>query len=80
MIGEVKQTNGLFSSTDFDKLAEVAERVLPHTVFLASLDPAPPSTAISQWLAGLRERLAPRRINVLWLQSPPHIFEPSPIR
>ncbi len=80
MIGEVKQSNGLFSPADFDKLAEVAERVQPDTVFVASLDLTQQTTTITHGLARLRERLASRRIEVKWIQLSPHVFEPSPIR
>lgn len=79
IIGEIKQSIGLFKKSDFEKMAEIAEILKPDTLIFSSLDPKL-NVFVNNNLASLRKRLAPLGIEVRWYQLHSYIFEASPVR
>lgn len=79
IIGEIKQSIGLFTNSDFKKMAEIAELLKPDTLIFSSLDPEP-NRFVNNNLEILRKRLAPFGIEVSWYQLRSYIFEASPVR
>jgi hypothetical protein len=77
MLGEVKQSNGLFKQDDFEQAAKVAERLRPHEVFFSSLEPVP-SSSIKRNIESLRKRLSSHRVEVSWRAVDPGLLDASP--
>ena len=71
IIGEVKQSMGLFTKKDFDDMAEIAERVKPDMVLFSSIDSSEPTTFITNNIERIQFQLSPLEIDVQWykLQS-----------
>ena len=79
IIGEIKQSIGLFKKSDFEKMAKIAELLKPDTLIFSSLDPKP-NKLVNDRLAILKRRLVPLGIEVGWYQLHSRIFEASPVR
>lgn len=70
VIGEVKNTQKLFSDGDFDKIEKAALRLRPSRVVLAAMNEKPSVTIVSK-IEAMNKRLNPRGIRVEWLESNP---------
>jgi hypothetical protein len=79
IIGEIKQSVGLFKPSDFEKMADLAEVIRPDLVLFSSLNQKPTRT-VSQSIDKVKRRLEPLEIEAEWFELSEHIFEPSPVR
>jgi len=77
VVGEVKQSVKLFKKSDFDTMAEIAERIRPSVLIFSSLDHEP-SKLVNDNVTNIRIRLAPLGIEVRWYQLHSFVFEASP--
>lgn len=65
IIGEVKQTMGLFHKEDFEKMAEIAELIKPDIILFTSLDENP-NKLVKENIDILRDKLKHLEIKVEW--------------
>jgi hypothetical protein len=79
IIGEIKQSIGLFTKSDFNKMGNIAELLKPDILLFSSLDPEP-DTSVTDNIEALRKRLTPLEIEVKWYPLHSHIFEASPVQ
>ena len=77
IIGEVKQSVKLFKRSNFDTMAEIAERIRPNELIFSSLDQEP-GKLVDDNIANIRTRLSPLGIEARWYQLHPFVFEASP--
>ncbi|HUC89440.1 MAG TPA: hypothetical protein VMR45_01435 [Patescibacteria group bacterium] len=70
VIGEVKNTQKLFSDDDFEKIQKAALRLRPSRVVLAAINEKP-STAIVSKIKAMDKKLNPKGIKVEWLETNP---------
>lgn len=68
IIGEVKQSRGLFSKKDFDDIAEIAKRVKPDTVLFSCIDNQQPTKNITAHIERIKKELCPLEIDVEWYE------------
>ena len=68
IIGEVKQSIGLFNKNDFDKTAEIAKRVKPDTVLFSCIDKQQPTKYITTQIERIKKELCPLEIDVIWYE------------
>ncbi len=68
IIGEVKQSIGLFNKNDFDKTAEIAKRVKPDTVLFSCVDNQQPTKNITTHIERIKKELCPLEIDVIWYE------------
>ena len=66
IIGEVKQSASLFGKSDFDTIAEIAERTKPDIVLFSCLDSQQPTKSIDKHIERIRVKLSPLEIDVKW--------------
>lgn len=79
VIGEVKQSVGLFGQKDFTNMAEIAELLKPDKIIFSSLDKKP-NKFVRDEIAKLKTKLASLEIEVEWYPIHDYVFEPSPVR
>jgi hypothetical protein len=79
VIGEIKQSSGLFDEKAFRAMEAVARRLLPDRVLFSSMDNNP-TPYVQQRIKSLSEALAPLRVAVHWYQLNASNFTPSPVR
>jgi hypothetical protein len=79
VIGEVKQSRGLFDEATFRKMETIARRLLPDVLLFSSMDQEP-SALITREVKRLSEALSPLGVAVRWYRLNEHNFEPSPVR
>jgi hypothetical protein len=79
VVGEVKQSRGLFDEATFTKMESIAKRLLPDELLFASMD-REPSPLIAAQIAQLSARLRPVGVAVRWYQLHADKFGPSPVR
>jgi len=75
IIGEVKQTNGLYDQSVFTKMTEVARRVRPDLMVFSSMEPNP-TRFIKQNIQTMQEELKSLHIKVEWYRLDDYIFSP----
>ena len=75
IVGEVKQSVGLYKRSDFEGMTALARIAQPNEVIFSSLDS--PSRMVLQELE-IRKTLSPLGITVCWLQLSNICFEPFP--
>lgn len=79
VIGEVKESRELFNQAIFDKMEDIARRLLPDILLFASMDREP-----TDFIAGEIKRMStvlePLNIAVKWYPLHESKFEPSPVR
>ena len=68
IIGEVKQSMSLFGKSDFDTIAEIAERTKPDIVLFSCIDSQQPTQNIANHIERIRYRLNPLEIDVKWYE------------
>ena len=68
IIGEVKQSIGLFSKKDFDDMAEIAKRVKPDIVLFSCIDKQQPTQNITNHIERIKKELCPLEIDVIWYE------------
>ena len=68
IIGEVKQSMSLFGKSDFDAIAEIAERTKPDIVLFSCIDSQKPTKSIANHIERIRDRLSPLEIDVKWYE------------
>lgn len=68
IIGEVKQTIGLFKQSDFDKAFKIAKLIKPDKIIFSSIDK--PTPKITKSVQELKDKLSPFEIEVEWLNLP----------
>ena len=66
IIGEVKQSMGLFTKKDFDDMAEIARRTKPDIVLFSSMDSDEPTRLITQNIERIQSELSELEIDVKW--------------
>ena len=66
IIGEVKQSMSLFGKSDFDAIAEIAERIKPDMVLFSCIDSQQPTKFIADHIEKIRTKLSPFEIDVKW--------------
>jgi hypothetical protein len=76
IIGEIKQSIGLFKSNDFEKMGDIAERIHPNVLLFSSMDPNP-NKIVKEGIKQLKERLGKFEIDVRWHQLHSNNFESS---
>jgi hypothetical protein len=79
IIGEVKQSIGLFETSDFEKAAEIGMLLKPDIILFSSLDKKPNTFVINK-IIELKEKLKSLEIDVQWYQIHHSVFEPQPVR
>jgi hypothetical protein len=79
IVGEVKQSRGLFDEGTFAKMEAIAKRLIPDVLLFASMD-REPSPFIARQLELVSATLRPLGIVVRWYQLHEGKFEPSPVR
>lgn len=68
IIGEVKQSINRFVEEDFDKMAEIAEKVKPDIVLFSCVDRQQPTRSINNHIEKIRSKLSPLEIDVIWYE------------
>ena len=68
IIGEIKQSIGLFSKKDFDDMAEIAKRVKPDIVLFSCIDSQQPTKNITTHIERIKKELCPLEIDVIWYE------------
>ena len=68
IIGEVKQSMSLFGKSDFDAIAEIAERTKPDIVLFSCIDSQKPTKSIADHIKRIRTKLSPFEIDVKWYE------------
>ena len=68
IIGEVKQSMSLFGKSDFDTIAEIAERTKPDIVLFSCIDSQQPTQNIANHIERIRYRLNLLEIDVKWYE------------
>ncbi|MDE0424604.1 MAG: hypothetical protein OXN25_07040, partial [Candidatus Poribacteria bacterium] len=68
IIGEVKQSMGLFSKKDFDDMAKIAKRVKPDKVLFSCVDSQQPTRTITNHIERIQSKLSPLEIKVIWYE------------
>ena len=66
IIGEVKQSMGLFKKKDFDDMAEIARRTKPDIVLFSCIDSDEPTPLITQNIERIQSKLSELEIDVKW--------------
>lgn len=79
VIGEVKQSRGLFDQATFVKMEDIAQRLLPDVLLFASMD-REPNALITTEIKRLSAALQPLSITVRWYPLHEYKFDTSPIR
>jgi hypothetical protein len=79
VIGEVKQSVGLFGPDDFKRMKDVAEMIRPDVIVFSSLD-IKPNTLVIKSIEKLKNELANLEISVEWYPINYWVFEPRPVR
>ncbi len=77
VIGEVKNSQSLFTDGDIEKLAKAAELLRPAKVVLSSLDETL-TPASQNKVSALQKRLGSVGIEVEWLKLDPGVFDIDP--
>lgn len=78
IIGEIKQSIGLFCKSDFEKMVKIAEIIRPNKLLFSSLD-REPTRFVLENIDEIRKRLAPLEIEVQWYQLHSYVFDAAPI-
>ncbi len=79
IIGEVKQSIGLFRDSDFKKMKEIALLLKPDKVIFSSLNKASEVTDfVKDKISELQNELSHLEIIVEWYQIYEYVFDPSP--
>ena len=68
IIGEVKQSRGLFKLRDFDSMAAIAKRAKPDIVLFSCIDSQLPTRFISKHIERIKTELSPLEIDVKWYE------------
>jgi hypothetical protein len=76
IIGEIKQSVGLFKPNDFIKMGDIAERIHPDVLLFSSMDPNP-NRIVEEGVKQLKQRLGKFEIDVRWHKLHSSNFEPS---
>jgi hypothetical protein len=79
IIGEVKQSIGGFTPSDFEKMNKLAKLIHPDRVIFSSMSKAMNKTVREQ-IQKLKAELNPIGIEVEWYQLHGYVFKPSPVR
>ncbi len=79
IIGEIKQSTGLFGPDDFKRMKDVARMVRPDEIIFSSLDKKP-NAFVTENIEKLKTELADLEINVEWYPIHYWVFEPHPVR
>ena len=59
---------GLFGKSDFDAIAEIAERTKPDIVLFSCIDSQKPTKSIADHIKRIRTKLSPFEIDVKWYE------------
>lgn len=78
MIGEIKQSIGLFDTNDFRRMSDIAKLVRPDVIIFSSMDKKP-STFVKNNIEKLRAELAYLEISVEWYQIHHSVFDAHPV-
>lgn len=79
IIGEVKQSVGLFGSDDFKRMRDIAKMIRPDGIIFSSLN-RKPNTFVMDNIDKLKNELADLEISVEWYPINYWVFEPHPVR
>ncbi len=79
VIGEIKQSVGLFDANDFEKMANLAKLIRPDSIIFTSMDKKP-SKFVEDNIKKLKAELADLEINVEWYPLHYWIFDAHPVR
>lgn len=78
VIGEVKQSIGLFKESDFIKMNKIAQLIKPDRIIFSSLDKKA-SNFVNDEINNLQRNLLSLEIDVEWYQIHDYVFEPNPV-
>lgn len=78
VIGEIKQTIGLFDLDDFRKMLELAKLIRPDIVIFSSMDEKP-NKLVEENIKELQTKLSDLEIKVEWYPIHRWAFEPRPV-
>ena len=79
VIGEIKQSVGLFDTDDFKKMANLAKLVRPDVIVFSSMDKEP-SMFVKENIKNLNTELAYLEISVEWYPIHYWVFDAHPVR
>jgi hypothetical protein len=79
IIGEIKQTVGLFEAGDFEKMYEIATLLKPDVIIFSSLDKEP-SGFVKNQIIELQKKLNDLEITVQWYSIHAWVFDHKPVR
>gem|GEM_PF-4808816 len=79
IIGEIKQSIGLFDEHEFSKMMELGKLLKPDIILFSSLDKKP-NKFVEEKIAKLKIDLAYLEIDVQWYPLDSWIFGPCPVR
>lgn len=79
IVGEIKQSVGLFDVNHFEKMGELAEFIKPDIIIFSSFDKGP-NKLVKDNILKLKQKLAPLGIDVQWYPIDYWAFEPQPVR
>ena len=68
IIGEVKQSMSLFGKSDFDTIAEIAERTKPDIVLFSCMDAQQPTKFIDNHIKRIGAKLSHLEVDVKWYE------------
>jgi hypothetical protein len=72
IIGEIKQTIGLFKQSDFEKTLKIAKLIRPNKIIFSSLDK--PNALVTKNISELNQKLKDMEIEVEWVELHPWNF------
>ncbi len=79
VIGEIKQSNKLFSPKDFEKIGNIAKLVRPDMIIFSSMD-IKPNSFIQKNIEKLKRELNYLEIDVEWQPINHWVLDPRPVR
>lgn len=79
VIGEIKQSGGLFDADGFKRMSDVAKLVRPDVIFFSSMDKEP-SMFVKENIENLKAELAHLEISVEWYPIHYWAFDARPVR
>ena len=78
VIGEIKQSIGLFKESDFSKMNKIAQLLKPDRIIFSSLDKGA-SGLVKNEISKLQKNLSYLEIDVQWYQIHDYVFDPNPV-
>lgn len=78
IIGEIKQSVGLFDANDFEKMSSLAKLIKPDLILFSSMDEKP-NKMVEENIAKLKSELVPLEVDVQWFPINYWVFYDFPL-